>query len=181
MATREEKEALRLLKKEIAKKVTFKNYQQIVQEHPAHLMTILDSLVIHSEDNEQVEIAKKEEVLRYLFAHGLDFTVPHSFKGCENLHQYLSTSLDWLQAGFQAGLDPNTVIDGNPVLYGILQNPEEDLLNQAKIVRMFLQFGFVKKPGTEEVIDDLQEVWVDPEVNQARVFLEKFIESIPKK
>jgi hypothetical protein len=179
MATREEKETLRLLKKEIAKKVTFQNYQQMVQEHPAHLMTILDSLVIQSEETE-VDNRKKEEVMRYLFTHKLDFTVPHSFKGCETVHQYLSTNLAWLRAGFQAGLNPNTIIDENPVLYGILQNLDEDLVNQAKIVRMFLEFGFVKKPGTEEVVDDLQEQWVNPEVNEARVFLQHFVETIPR-
>ena len=179
MATREEKETLRLLKKEIAKKVTFQNYQQMVQEHPAHLMIILNSLVVQSEETE-VDNRKKEEVMRYLFTHGLDFTVPHSFKGCETVHQYLSTNLDWLRAGFQAGLNPNTIIDENPVLYGILQNLDEDLVNQAKIVRMFLEFGFVKKPGTEEVVDDLQEQWVNPEVNEARVFLQHFVETIPR-
>ncbi len=162
----------------LSQKVNPQNYRELVDpDKPERNLVILEALMKAF----MLTSSEKEEALRFLFSHGLDFTKPCSFGATDTVHQFLSTELAWLRAGFRAGLNPNTVINRNPVLYSILQNYDEETVNQAQIVKMFLEFGFVPVPGTEEVMENLDRQWVDPEVNQSRVFLEKFVESIPKK
>lgn len=185
---KEEKKGTKMSRqeREIAAKVTFQNYADVLKEYPGRHGFILEVLMDRevAAKKRGAPVLYQEErvkILKYFFSHCLDSS--WYYRNCSSVHQILSSppdqqGIDWLRAGFQAGLDPNTVIGGNPVLYEILQDVYCEA-KQAQIVRLFLEFGFIPVPGTESMIKRLRELWV-PERNRDLIFLERFVKSIPK-
>ncbi len=187
---KEEKKGTKMSRqeREIAAKVTFQNYAEVLKEYPGRhgfiLEVLMDREVAAKKRGAPVPYQEERvEILKHFFSHGLDPSSPWYYRGCSSVHQFLcfppdQQGVEWLRAGFQAGLDPNTVIGGNPVLYEILQDVYCEA-KQAQIARLFLEFGFIPVPGTESMIKRLRELWIR-ERNRDLVFLERFVESIPK-